>query len=148
MASVQIDIQGVDKYAPRLKKANLAFETIDVPLKRAGEMALAAVKSYPVYGAWFSGQISSDPYRPGSSYQRTFELQRAWVGRISHGGKNVSRYHITLRPGSVARKYAPYVVTKKQAGVHMGWWMILDDWGPVLEPFIHSIFEKWSKKFR
>lgn len=148
MASVKVEIQGMDKYTTRLQKAGRHFDEIDVPLKRAGEMALAAVKSYPPYGSWYSGQVSSAPFRPGSNYRRTFDLQNAWQGRISHGGKNVSRYHITMRPGTRSRGYAPYVLTKQQSPVHRSWWIILDEWGPILEPFIRSIFEKWSKQFR
>lgn len=144
--SVYVHVEGVDKYLARLDKAKRTTDALDEPMKEAGEMALRGVKSYPPYGSWPSGQISSAPFRPGSSYRRTFKLQDAWQGRLGRAGGNIVRYYITLAPGSVARKYAPYVVGDKQAAVHFPWWIPISQWPKVLQPFVQNVFRKWSKK--
>lgn len=148
MASIYVQVEHADKFYSRLQKLNKKVEELDKPMTKAGELAMNAVRSYPQYRAWYNGQVSNQPYRPGSKYKRTFELQNAWQGRLAHVRGTIVRYYINLSPGSPAKRYAPYVVGDRQNPVHAFWWIPISGWPRLLKPYIDKIFYAWYRTLK
>ena len=148
---IYIKSSNIDKAIKYIEQAGKDMSEFDKPMREAGKMGLAAVKSYPLLGNWPAGNISSAPRRAGSKYKRTFALQKSWNGRINKRNRNVAEYLIfqkgVLNPksGKDARKYMPFVQGSEQVAVHATWWNTLDDWRVILPTYIVGIFNKWSK---
>lgn len=149
---VYIKSSNIKQVAAKLEKLGRSLDELDKPSRETGKMGLAAVKSYPVIGAWYNGDITSASQRPGSKYKRTFALQKSWNGRINKKGKDYVEYLIyqkgVLNPksGKDARKYMPYVQGSEQVGIHAPWWNTLDQWRDILPPFVEKGFRSWIRK--
>ncbi len=149
---VYIKSSNIKQVAAKLEKLGRSLDELDKPSRETGKMGLAAVKSYPVIGAWYNGDITSASQRPGSKYKRTFALQKSWNGRINKKGKDYVEYLIyqkgVLNPksGKDARKYMPYVQGSEQVGTHAPWWNTLDQWRDILPPFVEKGFRSWVRK--
>lgn len=149
---VYIKSSNIKQVAAKLEKLGRSLDELDKPSRETGKMGLAAVKSYPVIGAWYNGDITSASQRPGSKYKRTFALQKSWNGRINKKGKDYIEYLIyqkgVLNPksGKDARKYMPYVQGSEQVGIHAPWWNTLDQWREILPPFVEKGFRSWIRK--
>lgn len=149
---VYIKSSNIKQVAAKLEKLGRSLDELDKPSRETGKMGLAAVKSYPVIGAWYNGDITSASQRPGSKYKRTFALQKSWNGRINKKGKDYIEYLIyqkgVLNPksGKDARKYMPYVQGSEQVGIHAPWWNTLDQWRDILPPFVEKGFRSWIRK--
>ncbi len=149
---VYIKSSNIKQVAAKLEKLGRSLDELDKPSRETGKMGLAAVKSYPVIGAWYNGDITSASQRPGSKYKRTFALQKSWNGRINKKGKDYVEYLIyqkgVLNPksGKDARKYMPYVQGSEQVGIHAPWWNTLDQWREILPPFVEKGFRSWIRK--
>lgn len=149
---VYIKSSNIKQVAAKLEKLGRSLDELDKPSRETGKMGLAAVKSYPVIGAWYNGDITSASQRPGSKYKRTFALQKSWNGRINKKGKDYIEYLIyqkgVLNPksGKDARKYMPYVQGSEQVGTHAPWWNTLDQWRDILPPFVEKGFRGWIRK--
>lgn len=148
---VYIKSSNIDRVIKLLDSVGKNMSSFDAPMKQAGKMGVAAVKSYPMLGNWPAGNISSAPRRPRSKYKRTFALQKSWNGRLNKKNRDVAEYLIyqkgVLNPksGKDARKYMPFVQGSEQVAVHNPWWNTLDDWRIELPRYIIPIFNKWAK---
>lgn len=140
---LNIRADGIKQYAKKLKNIGKAVESLDKPMKEAGQIALAAVRSYPPYTeSWKGGTPSFSYYRPGSKYRRTKTLQEGWRGRITKGSKIVVRYSVTNH--SVA--YMRYVMGDSRQNIHAPWWHTLDEWDEILKPYVFRVFQDFMKK--
>jgi len=142
MIRLNVRANGMTQYKKKLEKLGLNLEKMDEPMKKAGEIGLAAVKSYPPYDdGWRTGRPSFSQYRPGSRYRRTGNLGEGWVGRLTKGSKIVVRYSITNR--TVA--YMKYVQGPQQSRIHAPWWLKVEQWdGPVTKETT-KIFQQFMK---
>lgn len=151
MAVIVIQGKNIDKAIKYLEETGKSIEAFDKPMRQAGQMGLAAVKSYPLLGNWPAAHVTSSPRRPGSRYKRTFALQKSWNGRLNKKNRNWAEYLIyqkgVLNPvsGKDARKYMPFVQGSEQVATHATWWNTLDDWRFILPQYVIGIFNKWSK---
>ncbi len=149
---VYIKSSNIKQVAAKLDKLGRSLDELDNPARETGKMSLAAVKSYPIIGAWYNGDITSASQRPGSKYKRTFALQKSWNGRINKKGKDYVEYLIyqkgVLNPksGKDARQYMPYVQGSEQTATHRPWWSTLDEWRDTLPPFVEKGFRSWIRK--
>lgn len=150
--TVVITTPNIAKIIKKMEKLNADFSSLEQPIKEAGKMGLAAVKSYPVIGNWPSGQITSAPKRPGSKYKRTFALQKSWLGRIQTRGRQLASYVIYQRNvmnpkrKMSAKDYMKYVQGSEQTSTHSPHWNTLDYWRETLPSYVTGIFERWAKK--
>lgn len=146
--SVKLNIRayGMPQYKKKLQKLGKDLEQLDKPMKEAGKVALAAVKSYPPYdGSWKDGRESFTPFRPGSKYRRlggSGGLKTGWRGRLTKGSKIVVRFSLTNND----IKYAKFVQGIEQAGIHAPWWLTVDQWEPILRPHTTQIFRDFMEK--
>ena len=149
---VYIKSSNIKQVVAKLNKLGISLDKLDNPVRETGKIGLAAVKSYPIIGGWYNGQITSASQRPGSKYKRTFALQKSWNGRINKKGKDWAEYLIyqkgVLNPksGKDARAYMPYVQGSEQTGTHRPWWSTLDQWREILPPHVEKEFRKWVNK--
>jgi hypothetical protein len=142
MIRLNVVARGMPQYRAKLNKLGIELEKMDVPMRQAGEIGLAAVKSYPPYNdGWKSGHSSFSLYRPGSRYRRTGNLGEGWVGRLTKGSKIVVRYSITNRTVS----YMKYVQGPQQTGTHSPWWVRVDQWDGPVGKETTKIFQKFMK---
>lgn len=144
MADVRLVVKanGMAQYKKKLQKLGIGLEKLDVPMKEAGQIGLAAVQSYPPYtGSWKKAVPSFTWYRPGSKYKRTKTLQDGWRGRLVKGSKIVVRYSIT----NTRVSYMKYVQGPSQTSIHRPWWIKVSEWdGPVSKETLR-IFQDFMK---
>lgn len=148
---IYIKSTNIDKIIKKLDAVGKGYDAFDEPMRDAGKIGVAAVKSYPLLGNWPGGEITSATRRAGSKYKRTFALQKSWNGRLNKKNRTIAEYLIyqkgVLNPktGKDARKYMPYVQGSEQVAVHATWWNTLDDWRVILPKYVVSVFNKWAK---
>jgi len=150
--TVVITTPNITKVIKKMKELNMDFSSLEDPIRQAGKMGLAAVKSYPTIGNWQSGQITSAKKRPGSKYKRTFALQKSWLGRIQTRGRDLASYVIyqknVMNPKrkKSAKEYMKYVQGSEQTAAHSPYWNTLDYWREELPSYVTGIFDRWAKK--
>jgi len=149
---IYVKSSNIKQIAAKLDRLGKSIDRLDEPTREGGKIGLAAVKSYPLIGAWYNGNTTSSPQRPGSKYKRTFALQKSWNGRINKKGRDFAEYliyqkgSINPKSGKDARKYMPYVQGSEQTGTHQPWWNTLDQWREALPPHVEKVFRKWVNK--
>src|SRR5947209_4944579 len=128
MAGIQFQhhVEGVDELMQRLHRAT-STEVRATAMERLKQRLLERLTKYP-------------PTRPGSTYQRTGNLGRAWRARVTASGTNqyASQVGVELTNnvrGPDGRAYGPFVQgDKTQAHMHRGRWttdqQALDDETP------------------
>ena len=150
--TLQIKVVGAADFARKLAKIEKDISDLVEPLKEAGQIAKAAVKSYPPYtNSWKTGTPSFIRKRPGSKYVRTGALQKSWNGRLQKKGKAPS--YIVYQKTSMnqkekmdARDYMPYVQGAEQTAIHSAYWNTLDTWTEILEPIVSEIVGDYVTK--
>lgn len=146
--AVRLNIRayGMPQYKKKIGKLAKDLEELDKPMKEAGKIAFAAVRSYPPYdGGWKEGKESFTRVRPGSKYVRkgdTGGLKTGWRGRLTKGSKIVVRF--SLSNDKIA--YAKYVQGLSQTSTHEPWWLTVEQWEPILRPHVTEIFRDFMKK--
>jgi hypothetical protein len=134
---------GMPQYRKKLEKLGKDLENLDEPMKKAGEVGLAALRSYPPYNdGWKRGVPSFIPFRPGSKYKRTKTLQDGWQGRLTKGSRIVVRYSITNKNV----KYMRYVQGPNQNPIHTPWWLTIEQWEKPVSDETTKIFQEFMKK--
>lgn len=149
--ALKVEIRNLDQVISEIERKNKKIEDLATPMREAGKIALAAVKSYPVYGNWRAGQVTSAAIRPNSKYKRTFSLQRSWNGRtnVAKKGRSISYtiYQKSVMNGKKnAKEYMPYVQGDEQTAVHSRWWRTLDSWNSEFQVVIERIFRDYLSR--
>lgn len=140
--TLNIRAYGMPQYKKKLQSLGISLNELDKPMKKAGQIAMAAVRSYPPYtGSWKTGKESFVQYRPGSKYRRTQHLQGNWDGKLTKGSKIVVRY--SIRENKV--EYAKFVQGNQQSRQHKPWWLTVEQWEPIIRPFVTEIFRDFMK---
>ncbi len=145
MSGLKLNIRayGMPQYKKKLTALGKGLEELDKPMREAGKIGMAAVRSYPPYdGSWRQGKESFVLVRPGSKYKRTKTLRGGWKGRLTKGSKIVVRY--SIRNNNVA--YAKYVQGLERTSVHAPWWITDKEWESILRPVVTEIFRDFMKK--
>lgn len=148
MSGLRLNIRayGMPQYKKKMIQLGRDLEELNKPMKEAGKIAMAAVRSYPPYdGGWKQGRESFTPVRPGSKYKRKGDrggLKTGWEGKLTKGSKIVVRY--SLRNDKIA--YAKYVQGLERSSFHAPWWLTVDEWEPVIRPEVTAIFRDFMKK--
>lgn len=143
---IKIKANGAPQYMKKLDKLGRSMSELEIPTRDAGEVAVAAVKSYPRYGDWKNKKVSSDPNRPGSKYKRTFNLQKSMTGRMQKSGKVVK--YLVYQGNKGRAPYIDYVIGDAQVPLHAGYWITLSQWEKILHPVALDIFRKWYKSLK
>ena len=134
------------QYKKKMDELGRSIQELSDPMKKAGKIAMAAVRSYPPYdGGWKEGRESFTPVRPGSKYKRKGAaggLKTGWEGKITRGSRIGIRY--SLRNNEIA--YAKFVQGVSQASIHTPWWLTVEQWEPILRPHVTEIFRDFMKK--
>lgn len=139
---LNIRANGMAAYKKKLQKLDIDLGRLDEPMREAGQVGLAAVQSYPPYSdSWKKGRASFSPYRPGSKYRRTQNLQSGWVGRLTKGSRIVVRYSITNK----TVKYMKFVQGNEQNPIHRPWWLKVNEWEGPVSVETTKIFQKFMK---
>lgn len=148
MSGVKLNIRayGMPQYKKKMIALGKELEELDKPMKDAGKIALAALRSYPPYdGGWKDGKESFTPVRPGSKYKRKGDdggLKTGWRGRLTKGSKITVRY--SLANDDI--KYTKFVQGLQRTSVHAPWWLTVEEWEPVLRPHVTETFRDFMKK--
>lgn len=142
-----VKANGMPQYKKKLDMMGRSLEDLEKPMREAGEIAKALVRSYPPYGNWEQGHISFTDFRPGSKYKRTKALQKGWKGQLLKGSKIQVRYRVYnyTTVDKRGRKYAQYVQGDNQAAVHAGWWFTEKEMADKLHKVTLKIFQKFMK---
>lgn len=141
---INIRAYGAPQYIKKLERLGRGIEELEKPMREMGKIALAAVKSYPSYGDWRHGQVSSDLQRPGSKYRRTLNLQKSITGRLYNANKSNARYMVYQ--GNRARAdYLKYVIGDEQDPYHAGYWQTMEEWKPLIQEAVLDVFHKWYR---
>lgn len=143
--TLQIRVVGAEAFAKKLAKIDRDISELSEPLKEVGQIAKAAVQSYPPYtNSWRTGTPSFIRKRPGSKYVRTGALQKSWTGRLQKKGKApgyivYQKTSMNQKEKMDAREYMPYVQGAEQAAMHSAYWNTLDAWTDILEPIVTEV---------
>lgn len=146
--SITVKASGIREFQNRLQKANRRLEDLEAPMREAGAIALALVRSYPPYGNWQGGQVSFVDKYPGAKYKRTRTLQKAWKGQLRKGSRVLFTYRV-YNYGTVdkrGRPYLKYVQGEEQASPHPGRWYTKDMMKPMLDVEATRIFQRYMSK--
>lgn len=141
--SIMLKPFGFASYKKKLEKLGRSVEDLDKPMDEVDKVAMGAVKSYPPYGDWESGEVSFTRTRPGSKYKRTGALGRGWRRRRTNSGKMMKLIIWHSHPAS--GRYFPYVAGRNQAPIHQPWWETTETWPAKLKPKLLEIFRKYMK---
>ena len=146
--SITIKAGGINEFQAKLKKIDQKLSNIDSPMKEAGEIARALVRSYPPYGNWQSGQVSFMERYPGAKYKRTRTLQRAWKGQLRKGSRVLFTYRV-YNYGTIEERrgkpYLKYVQGEEQTVPHIGRWYTNEDMKPMIQAETSKIFERFMR---
>lgn len=146
--SISIKASGFNEYAKRLANVNKKVSDLEKPMREAGEIAKALVRSYPPYGNWQAGHVSFAERYPGAKYKRTRTLQRAWKGQLRKGSRILFTYRVfnySTFEEKRGRPYLKYVQGDEQAPIHVGRWYVKDTMKIMLEGEVSKIFEKYMR---
>lgn len=147
MTGVKLNVRayGMPQYKKKIEKLGKELSELDKPMKEAGKIALAALRSYPPYdGGWKEGKESFTPFRPGSKYRRKGDaggLKTGWEGKLTKGSRIVVRF--SLRNNKIA--YAKFVQGYERTAVHAPWWLTVDEWEPLIREQTTKIFRDFMK---
>lgn len=143
--TLNIRVYGMPQYIKKMNKLGKDLSELDKPMKNAGEVAKAALRSYPPYDdGWKEKKESFSLYRPGSKYKRkggNGGLKTGWKGRLIKGSRIGVRYLIS----NSSIKYAKYVQGYEQSSFHAPWWLTVEEWVPVLRPEVTEIFREFIR---
>jgi hypothetical protein len=147
MSGVSFNVRayGMPQYKKKILKLGKDLEELDKPMRDAGKIAKAALRSYPPYdGSWREGKESFTLYRPGSKYKRKGDrggLKTGWEGKLTKGSKIVVRY--SLKNNDI--KYAKFVQGLEQSSFHAPWWLTVEKWEPLIREETTKIFREFMK---
>ena len=148
MTGVKLNVRayGMPQYKKKIEKLGKELSELDKPMKEAGKIALAALRSYPPYDdGWKEGKESFVSVRPGSKYKRLGDnggLKTGWKGRLTKGSRIGVRYSLT----NSTIKYVKFVQGYEQSSLHTPWWLTVEQWEPVLRPHVTEIFRNYMEK--
>jgi hypothetical protein len=163
-SSIIVQVIGAPKVIARLTVAqrNLTYNTVTAT-REAGQMYLAAIKSYPASrytDDWKNRVATFFPYRPPqkkNSYERTGALQKSWRGSIKRGPKGVGgakgggTVMYVINQKKIKNKkskvsvlvYSHSVVGDNQTKQHKGYWRTYKDWIKITTPHIMKLYGRF-----
>jgi hypothetical protein len=164
---VIVQVIGAEKVQAALTLAQRKVKLTTVNLTReAGQICLAAIKSYPASkytDDWKNRVYTFFPFKPPQtkkSYERTGTMQNSWKGGIRRdssgggprGGGVVSYgiYQQNLinpksgknRKGKSVLEYTKYVIGDEQVKQHKGYWRKITRWEGMLEKYILKVYKQ------
>lgn len=134
--------------------------------REAGQIYLAAIKSYPAgkyTDDWKNRVYTFFPFKPPQtkkSYERTGTMQNSWKGGIrrdsSGGGPRgggIVSYEIyqqnIINPksgkgkkGKSVLEYTKYVIGDEQAKQHKGYWRTINRWESMVDKYVTKIYQQ------
>lgn len=161
--AIRIQVIGLTKVRARLTLAEKGITyTVKTATQEAGQVFLAAVKSYPAshYTEDWKKRIATfyiiKP--PKNKYKRTGSLQKSWNGRLQVKGKSGNVKYIIYqkevenrKSKKNAKEYMKYVMGDEQTFQHKGYWRTYDEWEKEVLPYINEIYAQYigdsTKKF-
>ncbi len=147
--SFTVKASGMEAYQNRLRNINKNVSDLEAPMREAGEIAKALVRSYPPYGNWQAGQVSFIERYPGAKYKRTRTLQRGWKGQLRMGSRVLYTYRVynyTTIEAKRDKPYLKYVQGDEQTVPHIGRWYVADQMKNMLEGEVTRIFVSFMHK--